>query len=164
MQKTLIALALTLVCVAATAATYYYGRYLPRLHEAELAEKRRKTDLENAQRCNKDASKFWADLRKDYMSSGLFGPTLNWNDPDMHFSKQLNTCLVEITFKQWVVPAIAGAEGRELINQAVYDIYSNRVIVSVDYTIEKGGEEKPLFPLGMDSKKYSAEKDKLFSE
>jgi hypothetical protein len=46
MQKLVTIAALILVCFAASSAAYYYARYLPRLHDAELAEQRRKTDLE----------------------------------------------------------------------------------------------------------------------
>jgi hypothetical protein len=157
MQKLVTTVALILVCFAATSATYYYGKYLPRLHDAELAEQRRKTDLENAQRCNKDATKFYGDFHKD-LSSDRLGPNWNWYHPEMHFSRKLNTCLVELSWHDFI-------SGAQFVTKQVNDIYSNREIISTYFTFENG-KEKPLDPnlSRMEPKKYSAEKDKLFSE
>jgi hypothetical protein len=160
MQKALTTLALVLVCFAAASATYYYGKYLPHMHDAESAERHRKTDLENAQRCNQDASKFYDGYRKD-QSSG--SPELDWYAPEMHFNMTLNTCLVEIRSRQFIRPAIAGADSYFIFSQGVTDIYSNREIIHTSYT-DQGGEKRLSFGDGMDPKKYSAEKDKLFSE
>jgi len=154
MLKAITTAASILVCFAAISATYYYAKYLPRVHDAELAEQRRKTDLGNTQRCNKDALNFYsdyrADFRKEYMSAGL-----DWSDPEMHFNKKLNTCLVEITARSDVT------SGGSLYEQSVTDIYSNREIIRTAYTYE-GFQEKAFGQ--MDHKGYSAEKAKLFGE
>ena len=147
---------MALVCIAAASVAYYYGKYLPRFHDAELAEQRSKTDLGNTQRCNKDASKFYsdylADFRKEFPSVGL-----DWSDPgpEMHFNKTLNTCLVEITARS------NNPGGSSLYQRVVTDIYSNREIIRTAYIYEHF-EEKPFGE--MDPKKYSAERAKLFSE
>jgi hypothetical protein len=167
MQKALTTLALILASFAAASAVYYYGKYLPRLHDAELADQRRKTDLENTQRCNKDAWKFYSDYRSNYrkgeISLGLaLTPDWNWSDPEMHFNKKLNTCLLEITIRKdrgGGYPKDAGGGVR--IFESVTDIYSNREILSTAFIMERG-EETPIAGIG--SRKYSVEKDKLFSE
>jgi hypothetical protein len=156
-QKAPTLVTLVVVCTAAISVAYYYGRYLPRLKDMELAEQRRKTDLENAQRCNTDALKFYSAYRKEMFkevsSSG-------WHDPEMHFSKRLNTCLVEIGWDNFI--------GGDLHRtRSVTDVYSNREIISVFYLF-KDGEPKSVLPFSnsgyIDPKKYQAEKDKLFSE
>jgi len=152
MQRAVTTLALVLVCIAAASVAYYHIKYLPRVRDAELVVQRRKADLENAQRCNKDAAKFSADFRDD-MSSELPDPGRDWYDPEMHFSRNLNTCLVEIGF---------GSRGNTSVSQFVYDVYSNREVMST-FFVFVGGEEKDLL-LGIDPKKYRAEKAKLFSE
>jgi hypothetical protein len=154
MQKTLATLALILACIAATFVAYYYGRYLPRLRDAELAEQRRAADLERAQRCHTDATKFLSDFQRN-MSS--VAPD-SWLEPEIHFNKKLNTCLVEMGWDR-----ITGGELYRF--KDVTDIYSNREIISTYYTFE-GATEKALDPKlgGMEPRRYSAEKDKLFGE
>jgi hypothetical protein len=162
MQKALTTVALILVCIAATSVAYYHIRYLPGVHDAQLAEQRHKTDLENAQRCNKDASKFYAEFRRDSLAdSGR-----SWDGPETHFNRKLNTCLVEITWRDWTVSRIAGVGLQVFISQSVTDVYSNRELISTYYTVGERGEAKELDPMlgGMEPKKYSAEKDKLFGE
>lgn len=172
MQKILAMLAFVLVCIAAASVAYYFGRYLPRVHDAELAEQRRKTDLENARRCNVDGWKYYSDYRKGMSpSSGEPHPTGYyqdpklpgrwWPDPEMHFSKKLNTCLVEIGFNDSI-------EGGTSPFRVVIDVYGNREIISVAYTLVDG-VEKPISNLPHSgaingSKEYLAAKEKLFSE
>lgn len=173
MQRLLTTLALVLLCIAATSAAYYYGRYLPRLQDAELADQRRKTDLENSQRCRADGLKFFADYRNGISSwSQLRGPRYTWFDPkipgrvwqdvEMHFSRKLNTCLVEIGFSD--------TTGKDLITgyMAVVDIYSDRETISYNYVFVDG-ERKPIPGLpnagGIHgSEEYITQKDKLFSQ
>jgi hypothetical protein len=161
MQKTLTTLVLFLMCSAASSIAYYYIKYLPRLHDAELAEQRRKTDLENAQRCNKDASTFYSVARKRDAAPGE-----TWEDPpEVHFNRTLNACLVEITQSQWLT--IAGVGLEEFKYQTVWDIYSNHEIIGTQYSVGESGEKPEgltQFPLGVDHQKHSAERDKLFSE
>ena len=155
MQKALTNLALASVCIAATSVAYYYSRYLPRPHDAQLAEQRRTTELERAQRCHADAAKFYQDFRKNMSSVS----TESLLDPEMHFSNRLNTCLIKVGWDR-----VTG--GRLYRTESVTDIYSNREIVGAYYAFE-GGEAKPVDAvLGGtgDPKKYFVEKDKLFRE
>lgn len=104
MHKPLVTLALLSVCAAATSATsYYHCKYLPRLHDSELAEQRQKNDLENAQRCRGNGMKFYTDYLVMSLSSSSEVPPpgfvvlsdyqlRTWNAAEMHFSKKLNTC------------------------------------------------------------------------
>ena len=69
MPKRLTTLTLVLLCIAAAPVAYYFRGYLPRFHDAELAEQRSKTDLENARRCNMDALKFYADFQQEMLST-----------------------------------------------------------------------------------------------
>jgi hypothetical protein len=71
----------------------------------------------------------------------------------MHFSRKLNTCLVEIG---WITRTV-----EPNINKQVYDIYSNREIISTYFTFDENGKTSLD---GVDPKKYFAEQDKLFSE
>jgi hypothetical protein len=161
MQKALATLAMLSVCAAATSVAYYYMNYLPRLHDAELAERRRRTDLENAQRCSTDSSRFYTDHQRPTAPESL-GRRRDWLDPETHFSKKLNTCLAEIGFNDR--SRIAGVTGF----RAVVDIYSNREIISYTYRLVDGEERAiPLIPNAggiRGSREYEAEKDKLFSE
>jgi hypothetical protein len=157
MTKALTALALVLVCIAAASVAYYFGGYLPRFHDAELAEQRSKTDLENARRCNMDALKFYADFQREMLSTT---PAWDgyWLDPEMHFNRKLNTCLVEIRWDHTT-------DGDLYRTTSVSDVYSNREIIDAYYKFEHGEPKSAGQGIGgMDPKKYLAEKDKLFGE
>jgi hypothetical protein len=173
MQKIRLLTLLT-ACIAAASVTYYFGIYLPRVRDAALAEQRRKADLGNSLRCGADGRKFYSDFRRSLSpSSGISNPSPGflwqdpvnpgrwWLDPEMHFSKKLNTCLVALGFDD-------SMDGGTSPFRAVIDIYSNQEIISTAYTLI-GGVEKPVPDLPHNgvidgSKGFLAEKDKLFRE
>jgi hypothetical protein len=157
MPRTLTRLTLVLVCIASVSVAYYYARYLPRLRNAEFTEQRRKTDLANSQRCNMDGRKFYADYQKDMSSVVAPDSGRLWHDPETHFDRKMNTCLVEIGWNN-------RTRDQFYVTEFVIDVYTNHEVISAYYTVE-GGEKMPV-PMGggMEPKKYDAERDKLFNE
>lgn len=163
MQRALTALTLICGCIAAISVAYYSGLYLPRFHDAELAEQRRKTDIENGQKCHEDGVKFYSDYRK-LPESAAVSTFLTWynpSDPDTHFSRKRNTCLVETGFDQ----IVGGKPQREVM---VVDVYNNRrTLIIGEYTFDY--RQRPahllvLVPGHLDLEEYYAQKNKLFSE
>jgi hypothetical protein len=156
MTKAVTVVMLVLVCIAGICVAYYFVRFLPGVRDAERVEQRRKTDLERAQRCNTDAKRFYADFRKR-ISSESPESSSSWHDPEMHFNRKLNTCLVEIGWDDIRGDGLYRTE-------FLLDVYSNGDIISTFYTFERG-EPKPVpFAGGMDPKQYLAEKNRLFGE
>jgi hypothetical protein len=126
MPKVLTTLTLALVSIAATSVAYFFGFYIPRAHDVEAVEQRRKTDLENAQRCNADGLRFSADYARKFAAE-VPDPLRYSADPQMHFNGRLNTCLVELTWdRTW--------SGEFLRSSVVIDIYSNREVISTEWT------------------------------
>jgi hypothetical protein len=95
-QKAFALLTLLLACIAAASVAYYFGWYLPRVHDVEAVERRRENDLENAQRCSADGLRFSADYLRKFASE-VPDPERYSADPQMHFNGRLNTCLVQLT-------------------------------------------------------------------
>jgi hypothetical protein len=105
--------------------------------------------------------KFYADYRK---LSGIPNELVTWfnaPDPDTHFNRTLNTCLVETGFDQ----TVGGKPQREVM---VIDVHNNRrVLIIGEYTFDY--RQRPahllvLIPGHLDLEEYYAEKKKLFSE
>jgi len=145
-------MALVLACIAGASAAFYFGWYLPRAHDAQLAEQRRKTDLENARRCEADGRKFAANYRQEGVAVD------KWLNPQMHFSRKLNACIVEIGSDNMYLDRLHRYA-------AVIDVYSNRTIIEAYYLVNDNGQLETLRAFGgLDPKKYEAGKDELFSE
>jgi hypothetical protein len=159
MQKAVFTLLFVFVGIATASVANYYLRYLPRVHDTELREQRRKGELENARRCSADGTKFYNDYRRDMASLLSESRSWLWNDPEMHFSIRRNTCLIEISWSTLVRAA------NLYHSNVVLDVYSNREIIKIGYT-EVNGEEKPIEPSAEinSSKEYGLRKDKLFGE
>jgi len=157
-HRALALLTLFLVCIAAASVAYYFGWHLPRAHDVEAVEERRKTDLESSQRCSADGLRFSADYLHKFAAE-VPDPLRYSADPQMHFNSRLNTCLVELTWdRTW--------SGEFLRSSVVIDIYSNREVISTEYTFDHR-EPVPSQQRGAggkDPKVYLAQKEKLFSE
>ena len=159
MQKALISLACVLVCLAAASVAWYFSMYLPRAHDADRVIQQSKIDLESTQRCNADSLKFSSNYRLDMASFLPESRSWSWNDPEMHFSKKRNTCLVEVG---WSYLVKAGYVDR---TNVVLDIYSNSEVVRIDYAFVDGKERVELSSSGLkSSEQYRARKEKLFTE
>lgn len=164
MQKILVTLAAILVCVAALSVAEYFGRYLPRAHDAELAEQRRKSDLENAQRCRVDGLAFFG---KFYTENNNPSFHYGWDDPEFHYSASLNTCLVHIRY--FLGPS--RIDGPSYQYNEVLDLYGNRPILfgwfsrtSGEHPEEKTMDTEDSNIPNYTSTQYFTEKNKLFSQ
>jgi hypothetical protein len=162
MSKQFSALAL---CVAALSVAYYFAYYLPRAHDAELADQHRKTELELAQRCRTDGLKFFNDF-----SAEVNDPSLNytWDDPEFHYSAKLNTCLVSVRYLRFGLDSATSFHYNRVV-----DVYGNRPILLGEFKrivgVGDNSKEELLdtFKSGVPnytSTQYFAEMKKLFSE
>jgi hypothetical protein len=164
--KLLMAVALIAVCVAACTVTYYFGFALPRQHEAErkdeAAAKESRRVLEASRQCKEDGVKFALQFRRENTNVANDW----WDDPQFHFSRKLNTCLVAVRSVK------ANSDFSHHYNE-VWDIYSNRVVLYGHFRrlTPQGGPvtETVLDPTDENvpnytSEKYFPERDKLFSQ
>src|SRR5690348_2635489 len=88
---------LTLIAAlgAALSVMYYFAVYLPRMHDAETADRHRQESLVLSQKCKEDGYKYYSDFYRSMNSDGIL-----WDLPEYHFNKKLNTCLVAFRFVQ----------------------------------------------------------------
>ncbi|MGA2215839.1 MAG: hypothetical protein ABSH31_21385 [Bryobacteraceae bacterium] len=142
-----------LVGVAALSVAYYFGRYQPRANDSELDGQRRKVDLENAQRCNADARKFYSEfVRAHPPISG--GWNRDWDEPEMHFSARLNTCLVHIGSVE--INRQFPSQTNSVHKSQVVEIYSNRAILYGWFERGQDGIEKLIDPADRTVPNYSS--------
>ena len=160
------ALAFITVCVAACTVTYYFGITLPRQHEAERREeavaKESQHILEASRQCKEDGVRFAIQYRRENTAP----PNDTWDDPQFHFSRKLNTCLVATRY-------ITMASDFSMHYNEVWDIYGNRVVLYGHFKRLGAGTnsmtESVLDPMNdsvpnYTSEKYIPEMEKLFSQ
>lgn len=164
-MKLLAALALIAVCGAAGSVAYYFGYVLPHSRHAEridaLRTKEEERVLEAARACKEDGMKFYAGFQQ-----AMNTKETTWDDPEFHFSKKLNTCLVRTRYIQTLYGTISFQ-----YNQ-VTDIYANSALLygwfKRDTSVNPFKEtlmdttepDKPNYT----SAEYFAAKNKLFGE
>jgi hypothetical protein len=132
MQKMVPGLALVLV---AGSVAYYFAFYLPG-----------KQDLENSRRCSADGLSFSHNYQRNLETTEP-NSDRHWGDAEVHFSRKMNTCLVEIKWDEMLQDEL----GRSAV---VVDLYKNRKVISTHYSAEDEA----------DAKTYLAEREKLFKE
>ena len=159
------------MCIAAATVAYFFGFYLPRAHDSEVAEQRRRADLANARRCDADGRKFYANFVKDHAPGrALPGWEIDWGEPEIHYSKKAETCLVNIpSIQRLVEPSYLRAVTPSIHRNQVSDVYRDHAILYGWFERKpEGGETlidtiEPGVP-NYTSEKYFAEKDKLLSQ
>jgi len=151
MHKGLTRLTLVLVCIAAVSVAYYFGIYLPRFHDAELAERQSKADLEHARRCDTDAKQFYSNFVKQMGWDSDAWPFATW-----HFNKKLNTCLVSVESTRVI--------GYKLYKTGhVMDVYGNQTLLDTFYSVE-GGKRIQFGPSDTTPDQFVEQEKKLLSE
>jgi hypothetical protein len=159
MSKYLLALAL---CVAALSVAFHFAYYLPRAHDVELAGQRRKEDIELAQLCRTDGLKLFGDF-----SNEVNDPSLHyiWDDPEFHYNRKLNTCLVAIRYFRFSDHTMTFQYNR------VMDVYGNRPLLFCEFKRSVGDDTKEevldTFHTGVPnytSTQFLEEKKKLFDQ
>jgi hypothetical protein len=155
MMRILAALALIAVIAVAASAVYYFSYTLPRMREAEIAAERKRQDstraLSLAQKCRSDGMRFFENRKEDRDTELTV-----WDDPEFHFNKSLNTCLVDFGYRFRL------KSGGELEDEWIWDIYSNRSIADSHARTDEAGKVIGDGQLRVDS--FLAKKTKLFAE
>ena len=162
-RQIFVAIALA-ICVAALSVAYYFADYLPRTHDAERTEQRRRADFDLAERCRTDGLKFFD---KYYAENNDSRIDFRWDAPEFHYSSKLNTCLAHIRYVSW-------SPGPAMHFNQVVDVYGNRPILfgwfernesdgSVETLMSTPDAGAPKIP-NYTSTKYFTEMKKLFSE
>jgi hypothetical protein len=163
-MKLLLAISLLAVCTAAISVTYYFGYSLPRIHEEEKKAEREQAQnvqaVELARRCKEDGVLLFRDFH-----ASMNDRNLTWDDPEYHFSKNLNTCLV---YTRYIRSGFAATSYQ--FNEIV-DIYGNRPVMwgwfKRDTSVKPWKEEvmdAPDDKPNSTSTQFLKEKAKLFSE
>ena len=162
MQKLLGFVVLVLIAGASASVAYYFTVDLPHIRRIELANQEQEKAARLSRQCRIDGMKFFNAFASDIEARDVI-----WADPEFHFSKKLNTCLIHI---RYILET--HVTGLSFQYNQVSDVYANRPLlyghfartVDSDSTVEKllnaPDEDVPNYT----SIRYFAEKAKLFSQ
>jgi len=164
-MKVLTGLALITMSLAAASLAYYYGHVLPQSRASadafERGQKDRSQIFEMNRRCQEDGEKFYRRFYADAVDRQLY----LWDNPEYHYSRRLNTCLVYIRYINEL------SHGLSLHYNEVYNVYSNHPVLYGRFrrdTSQKPAKEETMDPLddtpNHTSEGFFKEKEKLFQE
>ena len=163
MTPKLFVVTLILVCAAAASVLYQYVVRIPADARAGQQLPLQQTILEASRRCADDGTRFVS----EYMQA-LNDPAIRylWDEPEFHFSRKLNTCLVHIRHIRETSVGMVSYQYNK-----VMDIYGNKPVLYGEFTrdLKVAPSEKTLNTGQADvpnytSVQYLQEKRKLFSE
>jgi hypothetical protein len=146
MRKKFASPSFLLACLAAATVAWYFGMYLPR-----------NGAMENSRRCSEDGLRFSSDYQRD-LESAAPNSDRHFLKAETHFSRKMNTCLVEIKWDEMLRDEL----GRSAV---VVDVYGSHEIISTHDSFEHSEPEQPAQGASdPDPKKYREQKDELFRQ
>jgi hypothetical protein len=171
MQKTLSILSLVLMCGAMASVAWYFGRHLPAVHEAEVADQHHKTDLANARKCDADSRKYYSNFVREHESGmSLPGWDINWNSPEIHYNPQTGACMMNFGSEQILTaPVSLRSQTPSIHRNEIIDVYEKSVVLYGCFERRPDGTETLIDPLepGVPNylpEDYSVKKRNLFGD
>jgi len=123
--------------------------------------------LELASKCSKDGKEFYENYKT---KPKYYGMRIAWEEPEYHYSRTLNTCLIYISYRTYVGDSILIPDSI-LYDKAAIDIYANKEIIGSHYFKKQGKSEfEKQFLFDEDVKdnlhpdEFTKKKNILFSE
>jgi hypothetical protein len=163
MTRKLFAVALVLVCAAAVSVLYHYAVRIPADTRTEQDLRREQVNLESSRRCRDDGTRFVSEFMQAMSDPST---RLIWDEPEFHFSRKLNTCLVHIRYIR------ERSNGYSFQYNRVVNVYGNSPVLYGEFTrdltveppkettLDTGQANVPNYT----STRYLQEKQRLFSE
>jgi len=121
--------------------------------------------LEMAEKCNTAGRTYFKEFQ---VSSNPPGSNYVWDEPEYHYNKRLNSCLIHFRFFELATPPFDDNSFSSQYNQTV-DLFANKTILrSWFFRYMKNHTEELMASIddapNYTSTEYFKRKDKLFSE